>query len=97
MRKPMIAVVGVTLGSAFTPDRLEGLAAWLPSIAALPVYVAVIGCLILFYLRRVSGFDAKTAFFAATPGGLSEMVLLADQLGCRHAQCRACFIRRAWC
>ena len=81
MRKPMIAVVGVALGSAFTPDRLDGFIAWLPSIATLPVYVFVIGCLILFYLRSVSSFDAKTAFFAATPGGLSEMVILSDQLG----------------
>lgn len=81
IRKPMIAVVGVALGSAFTPDRLDGLSTWLPSIATLPVYVAVVGCLILFYLRRLSGFDGKTAFFAATPGGLSEMVLIADQLG----------------
>ena len=81
MRKPMIAVVGVTLGSAFTPDRLDGVSAWLPSLASLPVYVLLIGALILFYLRRVSPFDAKTAFFAATPGGLSEMVLLSDQLG----------------
>ncbi|MDH3662240.1 MAG: AbrB family transcriptional regulator, partial [Alphaproteobacteria bacterium] len=81
MRKPMIAVVGVALGSTFTPDRLEGIAAWLPSLASVPIYVAVIGCLILFYLRRMSAFDAKTAFFAATPGGLSEMVILSDQLG----------------
>jgi membrane AbrB-like protein len=77
----MIAVVGVTLGSAFTPERLEGAVAWLPSLASLPIYVAIIGCLILFYLRRASTFDAKTAFFAATPGGLSEMVILSDQLG----------------
>jgi len=81
IRKPMIAVVGVTLGSAFTPDRLEGFTAWLPSLAVIPIYVAVIGCLILIYLRRMSTFDAKTAFFAATPGGLSEMVILSDQLG----------------
>lgn len=81
IRKPMIAIVGVTLGSAFTPDRLDGIAAWLPSLAALPIYVATIGCLVLFYLRCFSPFDAKTAFFAATPGGLSEMVILSDQLG----------------
>ena len=81
LRKLMIAVVGVTLGSAFTPDRLEGIVTWLPSIAVLPIYVAVIGCLILVYLRWLSTFDGKTAFFAATPGGLSEMVLLSDQLG----------------
>lgn len=81
MRKPMIAVVGVALGSAFTPDRLEGMSTWLPSLAVLPIYVVVIGCLVLVYLRSRSHFDGKTAFFAATPGGLSEMVILADQLG----------------
>ena len=81
MRKPMIGVVGVALGSAFTPDRLDGMSAWLPSLAVLPIYVLVIGCLILFYLRYLSPFDSKTAFFAATPGGLSEMVILTDQLG----------------
>ncbi len=80
-RKPMMAIVGVTLGSAFTPDRLQGMTDWLPSLLTLPFYVALIGIMILFYLRRVSGFDAQTAFFAATPGGLSEMVLLADQQG----------------
>jgi membrane AbrB-like protein len=81
IRKPMIGVVGVTLGSAFTPDRLTGMGDWLPSLAVLPVYVATIGCLILFYLRRFAIFDGKTAFFAATPGGLSEMVILSDQQG----------------
>ncbi len=81
LRKPMIGVVGVALGSSFTPDRLAGMASWLPSIAVLPIYVTVIGALILFYLRALSTFDAKTAFFAATPGGLSEMVILSDQLG----------------
>jgi len=81
LRKPMIAVVGVTLGSAFTPDRLSGMSSWLPSLVSLPVYVLLIGALMLFYLRKASRFDAKTAFFAATPGGLSEMVLLSDQLG----------------
>lgn len=81
LRKPMMAVVGVALGSAFTPDRLEGALAWLPSLLTLPIYVAVTGALILFYLRRLSTFDGTTAFFAATPGGLSEMVLLSDSLG----------------
>ncbi len=81
VRQPMIAVVGVMLGGAFTPERLQGMLAWLPSMAILPIYVLSIGVFILFYLRKISGFDHKTAFFAATPGGLSEMVILADQIG----------------
>jgi membrane AbrB-like protein len=77
----MIAVVGVILGSTFTSERVGDLITWLPSVAMMPVYVLTLGAMILWYLRKVSGFDHKTAFFAATPGGLSEMVILSDQLG----------------
>ena len=37
--------------------------------------------MIFLYLRRWSAFDPTSAFFAATPGGLSEMIALSDQLG----------------
>lgn len=81
LRKLMIGVVGIALGSAFTSDRLSDLIIWLPSVAALPVYVLCLGAVILFYLRKISGFDHKTAFFSSAPGGLSEMVILTDQVG----------------
>ena len=81
LRQPMIALLGVMLGGTFTPERLAGAAAWLPSLAALPFYVVVVGALILLYLRRFSGFDRATSFFAATPGGMSEMIALSDRLG----------------
>jgi len=80
-RKLMIGVVGVILGSSFTSDRVSNVIEWLPSVAIMPVYVLVLGTAILFYLRKVSNFDHKTGYFAATPGGLSEMVILSDQLG----------------
>jgi membrane AbrB-like protein len=81
LRQPMIALLGVMLGGAFTPERLAGAAAWLPSLSALPFYVVAVGAVILLYLRRMSDFDRPTAFFAATPGGMSEMIALSDQLG----------------
>ncbi len=81
VRKPMIAMIGVILGSSFTGDRLGDLITWLPSVAMMPVYVLVLGSAILFYLRQVSSFDHKTAFFSATPGSLSEMIILSEQLG----------------
>lgn len=80
-RKPMFGIIGVILGSTFIGDRINDLIDWLPSIAILPLYVLALGGAILLYLRWVSGFDHKTAFFAATPGGLSEMVMLSDQFG----------------
>lgn len=81
LRRSMIAVVGVMLGSAFTAERLEGALLWLPSLAALPLYIVVVAGVIYAYMRTVSGFDRRTTFFAATPGGLSEMIALADHSG----------------
>jgi uncharacterized protein len=81
LRRPMIAVLGAMLGTTFTPERLDAALSWLPSLAALPLYVVVVGGLIFLYLRRCSDFDPTSAFFAASPGGLSEMIALSDQLG----------------
>jgi membrane AbrB-like protein len=81
LRRPMIAVLGAMLGTAFTPERLAGAIDWLPTLSALPLYVAVVGVVIYLYLRRCSSFDRTSAFFAAAPGGLSEMIALSQQLG----------------
>jgi hypothetical protein len=81
LRRPMIAVLGAMLGATFAPERLQGALSWLPSLAALPLYVILIGAVIFLYLRRASAFDPTSAFFAATPGALSEMIALSDQLG----------------
>jgi uncharacterized protein len=81
LRRPMVAVLGAMLGTAFAPERLEGALSWLPSLAALPAYVVLVGGVIFLYLRLCSEFDPTSAFFAATPGGLSEMIALSDQLG----------------
>jgi len=81
LRRPMIAALGAMLGTTFTPERLDGALSWLTSLAALPAYVVLVGGLIFLYLRRPSDFDPTSAFFAASPGGLSEMIALSDQLG----------------
>ncbi|MGH6918419.1 MAG: AbrB family transcriptional regulator, partial [Geminicoccaceae bacterium] len=81
VRRPMIAVLGMMLGTTFTPERVEAAASWLPTLGALLVYVVLVGAAIWLYLWRFSGFDRVTTFFAATPGGLSEMVALSAQLG----------------
>ncbi|HET6467088.1 MAG TPA: AbrB family transcriptional regulator [Geminicoccaceae bacterium] len=81
LRTPMVAVLGVLLGSAFTADLMAGVGRWLPSIAALPVYVLLVGGATLIYLRRFARLDPKTAFFCAAPGGLTEMILLGERWG----------------
>lgn len=81
LRGFMVAVLGVMLGSAFTPDLLDALRQWSGSLAALVLYVAAATALTQLYYRKVAGYDPTTAYFAAAPGGLSEMVVVGTALG----------------
>jgi membrane AbrB-like protein len=81
LRSVMIAVLGVMLGSAFTPDIVDHMARWWSSIVALFVYVALTTGLCMYYYQRVGGYDRVTAYFSAAPGGLSEMVMMGGAMG----------------
>ncbi|HYC03815.1 MAG TPA: AbrB family transcriptional regulator [Azospirillaceae bacterium] len=81
LRDLMVAILGVLLGSGFSPAMIERLDEWALSLAGLLVYVAAAGAAGMLYLRRVAGQDPVTAYFAAMPGGFSEMVLMGGALG----------------
>ncbi len=81
LRSPVIAVLGVLLGSGFDEQNLLGLWRWLPSLGLMIVYTGVTTVFSIIYLRRVARLDAQTAFFCATPGGLGIMVILGDRMG----------------
>ena len=80
-RTIMIAVLGVMLGSMFSPEIFENIQRWGYGLATLLVYLAIVSVLGVFYFVRVAGFDRVTSYFCAMPGGLSEMVLVGDALG----------------
>lgn len=81
LRTAMIAVLGVMLGSAFTPDLLTAMLGWWPAIVALALYVAALTALSFAFFRIVGGYDPVTSYFSATPGGLSEMAIMGHDLG----------------
>ena len=81
LRNLLVVVLGVMLGSAFTPDLLDRAGAWVASIIGLLIYAAIAGSLVLVYLRKVANYDPVTAYFAASPGGLSEMTIVGREFG----------------
>jgi membrane AbrB-like protein len=81
LRQGMIAVLGIMLGSAFTPEILDRLDEWAVSLLALFAYIAASLAIGIAYLRRVAGYDPVTAFFTAAPGGFSEMVVTGGAMG----------------
>lgn len=81
IRGAVVAVIGVLLGAGFTPALLQHLGGWAVTLAGLAVYLAVSLALLVPWFRRIGGFDSRTAYFAAMPGGLSEMIELAEAAG----------------
>ena len=81
LRVVMVGVLGVLLGSSFTPALLNQLLLWPITMAGLLVYSAITQIGGLLYFKRVAGADTPTAFFAASPGGLNEMTIMGGQMG----------------
>lgn len=81
LRSIFLAILGVMLGSAFRPDIIDQLAQWFISAIGIVAYVGLAGGLVYLYYRRFSGYDPTTAYFAASPGGLSEMIIMGSAMG----------------
>ena len=81
LRRVMMTVLGVLLGSAFSPHLLDQVASWPATLVGMLVYVLVGGWLAALFFQRFGRLDAPTAFFSAAPGGLSEMMVLGPAMG----------------
>lgn len=81
LRQMLITVLGVMLGSAFTPELLDQIAGWSSGFALLLGYIPITTALCFLYFRKVAKFDPVTAYFSAAPGGFNEMVLAGEAMG----------------
>ena len=65
LRMVFIAILGIMLGSAFTPEVLRGIGAWVSSFGWLAVYVAAATAIVFAFYRRVGRYEPVTAYFSA--------------------------------
>ena len=77
----MIAIIGLMVGSAFTPDILKQASHWIFSLSALAVYTTVSILLLGWALCRFASFRPAEAFCSAAPGGFAEMIILGGSMG----------------
>src|ERR1039457_1824436 len=76
----LLVLIGISLGAVVTPATLNGMATYPLSIAVLFVTMVCISVSGAAYLRVVHGWDKITAYLAAAPGGLSQVMGLAAEL-----------------
>ena len=81
MRSIMVAIIGVLLGASFTPEVIDKAREWPLTIGCLLLYLGVLVGGLFLYFHRIVGLDVPTAYFSATPGGLSEMVITGAAMG----------------
>ncbi|HSI41092.1 MAG TPA: AbrB family transcriptional regulator [Xanthobacteraceae bacterium] len=81
LRQPTFVVLGTSMGSAMSPDTLQGITTWPVTMLALLVSVPVMMTAVVLYLEKVAGWDRRSAFFAAVPGALSAVLAMAESVG----------------
>lgn len=81
LRSAFIVVLGVLLGSTFSPGMIDAVGQWSVSLAAMIGYVIAVGFLLCFLMMRVTGYDRATCYFSTAPGGLSEMIIIGGAMG----------------
>lgn len=81
LRSGLIMVLGVLLGSSFSPALLGHLRDWVDSFVALIIYLPLLSALGYAVFRYVGRLDPTTSYFSGMPGGLSEMVTVGTEQG----------------
>ncbi len=77
----MRMVLGVAVGATLTPAVLATFPGMWPTLVLVPVMVIVIGVTGVPYFQRLCGYDFQTAYYAAMPGGLQDMILFGEEAG----------------
>src|SRR6266478_4039080 len=81
LRQGMIIVLGVLLGSGFSPDLVQRLGQWAISLAIVSAMTVTGAGLCYLWLRRFTDWNRPTCYFAAMPGGLNDMTILGGAMG----------------
>ena len=81
VRSAFISIIGVMIGSAFSPDLLSQTGVLIPGSVAILVFVLAAQALNYTIFHRLGGYDRVSATAAAMPGGLMESLEIAEQKG----------------
>ena len=81
LRRIVVPIIGVLLGSGFSPAMLDQLGNWVVTLAILPIFTIVAFTASFFFYRKIGKYDGVTAYFAAAPGGLNDMLIIGAAAG----------------
>ncbi len=80
MRDIGMVIVGYSIGLSFTRDAQIKIFYQLPSIILMTVALVLFSTAIAFLISKLSGIDFPTILTGSIPGGLSQMIMLAEEI-----------------
>lgn len=81
VRLVFVPVIGVAIGGSARPEILAEAQHWIPSLAALCLFVPLVHFAAFRLLVAVGRTDRVTAFYGTAPGGLIESVQMGEEAG----------------
>ncbi len=79
VRNAGLIIVGYAIGIAFTRDTLTEIARQLPAMVLMTTLLLLLCGLIAYGVSKATGISYATALTGSIPGGLSQMVTLAEE------------------
>jgi len=79
--RAVYVLLGISLGSAVTPETVATMVTWPLSMLALTVAMVSVTVSVMAYLKFVHGWPTLDALFASAPGALAQAMALAQDTG----------------
>lgn len=79
IRNAGMIVVGYTIGSSMTAATLLEMSYQLPYMVLMTMLLLLLCACIAFFVSKLSDTDYKTALMASIPGGLTQLIILAEE------------------
>ncbi len=81
LREFVFFILGVSIGSAISPETLSAIALWPVSMFILLASIPVVTYGTSWVLMRLRGWNRDDALLGAAPGSLNMVLIIADQIG----------------
>ncbi|MFJ7469382.1 AbrB family transcriptional regulator [Peribacillus frigoritolerans] len=80
MRNTGLIIVGYSIGTSFTKSSLSDMISHLPSMLILTILIVLVCACSAFVMSKYSGIDYPTSLTSSIPGGLSQIVVFAEEM-----------------
>ncbi len=75
-----LIIVGYSIGLSFTQSSLLQMIGKLPSMLLMTLTITIIAAIGAYFVSRLSGVDYPTVLTGSIPGGLSQMIIFAEEV-----------------